>query len=233
MTEADPRWAVPPPERPAIPVSDGRLFPVRRIWCVGRNYAEHAREMGHDPAREPPFFFAKPADAIVPDGACLSFPRATADLHHEVELALAIGRAGADLTVEQAEAAIFGYALALDMTRRDLQAEAKKAARPWDIAKGFDRSCPIGAIRPVAEIGHLRRGAIRLEINGELRQSGDLGDMIWSPAECVAALSRLVDLAAGDILLTGTPAGIGPVRPGDTLHASCESLGTLTIRYLA
>ena len=225
MTEADPRWAVPPPERPAIPVSDGSLFPVRRIWCVGRNYADHAREMGHDPAREPPFFFAKPADAIVPDGACLSFPRATADLHHEVELALAIGRAGADLTVEQAEAAILGYALALDMTRRDLQAEAKKAARPWDLAKGFDLSCPIGAIRPVAEIGHLRRGAIRLEVNGELRQSGDLGDMIWTPAECVAALSRLVDLAPGDLLLTGTP--------GDTLRASCEGLGTLTIRYQA
>ena len=233
MTAADPRWAVPPTEQPAIPVGDGRLFPVRRIWCVGRNYADHAREMGHDPDREPPFFFAKPADAIVPDGACLSFPRATAELHHEVEHALAIGRAGADWTAEQAEGAIFGYALALDMTRRDLQAEAKKAARPWDIAKGFDRSCPIGAIRPVAEIGHVSRGAIRLEINGELRQSGDLGDMIWSPAECVAALSRLVDLAPGDLLLTGTPAGVGPVHPGDTLRASCDGLGTLTIRYQA
>ena len=231
MAEPDPAWAVPPPPRAAVAVSDGSLFPVRRIWCVGRNYADHAREMGGNPEREPPFFFAKPADAVVADGAVLPFPRATADLHHEVELALAMGAAGADLDLAAAEAAIFGYAVALDMTRRDLQAEAKKTARPWDMAKGFDLSCPIGTIRPAAEAGAIAAGAIRLDVDGALRQAGDLADMIWSPAECVAALSRLVDLAPGDLLLTGTPAGVAAVAPGARLDASIAGVGTLSIRY--
>jgi fumarylpyruvate hydrolase len=187
--------------------------------------------MGGDPEREPPFFFAKPADAIVADGAILPFPRATANLHHEVELAVAVGAAGADWTAAQAEAAIFGDAVAIDLTRRDLQAEAKRMARPWEMAKAFDRSCPVGTIRPAAAIGHPRSGAIRLAVDGELRQQGDLAEMIWSPAECLAALSRLVELAPGDLVLTGTPAGVGAVRPGQTLAADCEGVGSLTLRF--
>ncbi|MEN2792366.1 fumarylacetoacetate hydrolase family protein [Sphingomonas oligophenolica] len=231
MTEAAHRWAVEPAPRPSVAVSDGSAFPVRRIWCVGRNYSDHAREMGGDPDREPPFFFAKPADAVVADGSILPFPAATGDLHHEVELAVAIGQAGFDLSPEQALAAIFGYAVALDMTRRDLQAEAKKAARPWDMGKGFDRSCPIGALRPAAEIGNVIQGAIRLVVNDTPRQEGDIADMIWTPAECVAALSRLVELAPGDLILTGTPAGVGPVHRGDRLRASIDGVGSLSITY--
>ncbi len=206
-------------------------MPVRRIWCVGRNYADHAREMGGDPEREPPFFFAKPADAIVPDGAVIAFPRATGELHHEVELAVAIGCHGSDLSPEEARRAIFGYAVALDMTRRDLQDAAKATRRPWDVAKGFDRSCPIGVIRRASVIGHPMDGALELFVNGRVRQSGDLRDMIWSASECVAALSSLVDIAPGDILLTGTPAGVGRVLPGDELVARCHGVGTLAVRY--
>jgi fumarylpyruvate hydrolase len=188
--------------------------------------------MGGDPTREPPFFFAKPADAVVPSGAYLDFPRATVDLHHEVELAVAIGgRGGADLSVDAARSLIFGYAVALDMTRRDRQAEAKAGARPWEVGKAFDQSCPIGAIVPVAMSGELNAGAIALRVNGEVRQSGDLADMIWSPAECIAALSKLVDLYPGDLILTGTPAGVGPVVVGDTLLATCAGVGDLSVTY--
>lgn len=231
MTEPSIAWAIPPGDRPAIPVSGGGLFPVRRIWCVGRNYADHAKEMGSDPEREPPFFFAKPADAVVLNGSVLPFPPGTQDLHHEVELVVAIGSGGLHLSIEDAQAAIFGYAVALDMTRRDLQAEAKRAARPWDMGKGFDRSCPIGTIRPVSEIGHPRSGTIQLAVDGEVRQSGNIADMIWSPAECVAALSQLIELAPGDLVLTGTPAGVGPVHPGERLDATCLGIGVLSVRY--
>ncbi|NJR80606.1 fumarylacetoacetate hydrolase family protein [Sphingomonas corticis] len=229
MTGGERRWAVPPPEQPVVPVADGTLFPVRRIWCVGRNYPEHAREMGSDPTREPPFFFGKPADTVVGDGSSLPFPTCTADLHHEVELAVAIGRAGADLSSEAAGDAILGYAVAIDLTRRDLQAQAKKTGRPWEMGKAFDRSCPIGTIRPITEIGHPKGGAITLHVDGELRQLGDMADMIWSPAECVAELSRFVELAPGDLVLTGTPAGVGPVRRGQTMRAECGGVGSLTV----
>lgn len=232
MTQADgARWAIAPSHRPQVDVTDGSIFPVRRIWCVGRNYSEHAREMGGDPTREPPFFFAKPADAVVASGSRLRFPRATSDLHHEVELAVAIGGGGSDLSFDQAQALIFGYAVALDMTRRDRQAEAKSTGRPWEIGKAFDQSCPISAIRPVAETGHLTTGSIMLLVNGSERQSDDLADMIWSPAECIAALSRIVDVYPGDLILTGTPAGVGPVAPGDHLEAMCEGVGTLSLAY--
>ena len=232
MTDTDAvRWAVAPPDRPRVAVTDGTQFPVHRIWCVGRNYSEHAREMGGDPAREPPFFFAKPADAVVPSGTCLSFPRATSDLHHEVELAIALQGGGSDLSLEDAQTLIFGHAVALDMTRRDRQSEAKAAARPWEIGKAFDQSCPIGAIRPVVETGHVSHGSIRLLVNGIERQAADLADMVWSPAECVAALSRIVEIYPGDLILTGTPAGVGKVEPGDELFASCEGVGKLSIRY--
>ncbi len=226
------KFAITAPSVPAIPIEGTDLyFPVRRIWCVGRNYAEHAREMGGDADRESPFFFGKPADAVVPLGGKLPYPTATNELHHEVELAIALGGGGTEIPVEEALRHVFGCALALDMTRRDIQAEAKRMARPWDMAKGFDQSCPISAIRPAAQAGPLNAGAIRLTINGDERQRGDISDMIWSVAECIAALSRLVQLAPGDILLTGTPAGVGPVVPGDVLEACCALTPPLAVEY--
>jgi fumarylpyruvate hydrolase len=233
MTDKPIELAIPQPPVPAIPIlGSSALFPVRRIWCVGRNYAEHAREMGSDPTREPPFFFAKPGDAAVPLGGSLPYPMATQELHHEVELAVAIGKAGRDLGADQAGELVFGYAVALDMTRRDLQAEAKRTARPWDMAKGFDRSCPISAIATGIAPATLAGSRISLSINGTERQAAPLSDMIWSVEECLAALSQLVDLEPGDLLLTGTPANVGPVGRGDRLHAMCEGIGELSVEYL-
>jgi fumarylpyruvate hydrolase len=226
-------FVIPEPPRATIPVEGSHgLFPVRRIFCVGRNYAEHTREMGGDPNREPPFFFTKPADALVPMGGKLRFPIATKDLHHEVELAVALKGGGRQLSADAAQALIFGYAVALDMTRRDLQAEAKRLARPWDMAKGFDQSCPIGAIRAAASASAALRGELLLSVNGEMRQRGDLSDMIWSPSECLAVLSTLVELSAGDLLLTGTPAGVGSVAAGDVLEAKCAMTPALQVQYL-
>jgi fumarylpyruvate hydrolase len=226
------RYAIQPPPQAVIPIENSdEVFPVRRIWCVGRNYSEHALEMGGDPEREPPFFFGKPADAVVPHGGDLAYPMATSDLHHEVELAVALSAGGEDLSLEAAGAAVFGCALALDMTRRDLQAEAKKMARPWDMAKGFDQSCPITAIRQVQN-GPPTEGPICLTIDGEVRQSGDLKDLIWPIADTIAALSRLVVLAPGDLVLTGTPAGVGPVARGQRLLATCPAAPNLEVRYL-
>jgi fumarylpyruvate hydrolase len=226
-------FVIPEPPRAAIPVEGTHeLFPVRRIFCVGRNYAEHAREMGGDPNREPPFFFTKPADALVPMGGKLGFPVATRDLHYEVELVVALKGGGRQLAADAAQALIFGYAVALDMTRRDLQAEAKRLARPWDMAKGFDQSCPISALRPAACASTAMRGELMLSVNGEMRQRGDLSDMIWSPGECLAVLSTLVELRAGDLLLTGTPAGVGAVAAGDILEAKCALTPALQVQYL-
>jgi len=226
-------FVIPEPPRAAIPVEGSEdLFPVRRVLCVGRNYAEHAREMGGDPNREPPFFFSKPSDVLVPMGGELRFPMATRDLHHEVELAVAMKGGGVHLTAGAAQALIFGFAVALDMTRRDLQAEAKRLARPWDMAKGFDQSCPISALRPIASASAVLRGPLLLSVNGEVRQRGDLSDMIWTPSECLANLSTLIELRAGDLLLTGTPAGVGPVSVGDTLKAQCALTPDLEIRYV-
>ncbi|MDW8443235.1 MAG: fumarylacetoacetate hydrolase family protein [Acetobacteraceae bacterium] len=221
-----------PPPQPALPVfGTDLLFPVRRIWCVGRNYAEHAREMGHDPDREPPFFFAKPADAIVASGATIPFPMATEELHHEIELVVAIGKGGVAIDPARALEHVFGYAVGLDMTRRDRQAEAKRLSRPWEIGKAFDRSAPMSAIAPASRIGHPARGAIVLAVNGEIRQAGDLAQQIWSVAETIAHLSRLVELAPGDVVMTGTPAGVGPVRPGDRLEGRIEAVGELSVTY--
>ena len=226
-------FVIPAPPRATVPVEGSHgLFPVRRIFCVGRNYAEHAREMGADPNREPPFFFTKPADALVPMGGKLSFPVATRDLHHEVELVVALKGGGRQLSADAAPALIFGYAVALDMTRRDLQAEAKRLARPWDMAKGFDQSCPISALRPAASASAALRGELLLSVNGETRQRGDLSDMIWSPSECLAVLSTMVELRAGDLLLSGTPAGVGPVAAGDVLVATCALTPALQVQYL-
>jgi fumarylpyruvate hydrolase len=214
---------------PAIAVSGSeRQFPVRRIYCVGRNYAEHVREMGNDPQRDLPFFFSKPADAVVGSLRRLPFPVRTAELHHEVELVVALQQGGADVAAAEAERLIFGYAVGIDLTRRDLQAEAKKAGRPWDMAKGFDRSAPIGPLRqglpPAA-------GSISLTIDGTVRQNGDLKDMIWSVAEIIAALSSYVELAPGDLIFTGTPAGVGPIRRGETVRGVIAGTDPIEVTF--
>jgi fumarylpyruvate hydrolase len=224
-------FVISPPPRPAVPVEGGGFFPVRRIWCVGRNYAAHAREMGHDD-REPPFFFAKPSDAVAPGGGDIPYPPDTADLHHEVELVLAIGLGGRDIPAALALEHVFGYAVGIDLTRRDRQAEAKKAGRPWDLAKGFDRSAPIGDIRPVAPEGHLRSGRVLLSLDGQVRQQADVTEMTWSPAEIIAALSRSVELAPGDLIFTGTPEGVGPLARGQAVVAHIEGLLPLLMRLV-
>ncbi len=205
------------------------VFPIGRIFCVGQNYAAHAREMGSDPARKPPFFFAKDADAYVPDGAVIPYPPMTANFHHEVELVVAIGRAGFNVAPADAASLIFGYAVGLDMTRRDLQADAKAKGQPWSTAKNFPQSAPMGAITPVAASGVLHEAAIALSVNGVVRQSSDVRDVIWSVDETIAALSKLYPLKAGDLIFTGTPEGVGAVVPGDVLVGSIAGLGQLTV----
>ncbi len=204
-------------------------FPVRRIYCVGRNYAAHTREMGADPARESPFFFMKPADALVPDGGHVPYPPATANLHHEVEMVAAIGSGGADIAPERAVDHVYGYAVGIDLTRRDLQQVAKDRSWPWGAAKAFDHGAPCGDLQTVAAIGHPAKGAITLKVDGELRQQGDLADMIWPLPEILAALSRLFELVPGDLVYTGTPAGVGPVRPGERLDAEVAGVGSLSV----
>ncbi len=223
-------FVIPPPPVPAVPVAGGGSFPVRRIFCVGRNYAEHVREMGGDPTREAPFFFTKPADAVLIGGAGMPYPSKTSDLHHEMELVAAIGSGGADIKPGEALGHVFGYAAGLDMTRRDLQSEAKKAGRPWDMSKGFDFSAPIGEIVPASRIGHPARGSIELKVNGKTRQSSDLNRMIWSVAETVAYLSSLVRLAPGDLIFTGTPEGVAAVSRGDLLEGVVEGVGSVRTR---
>ena len=226
------KYVIAVPPQAAVPVAgeDG-VFPVRRIWCIGQNYADHAREMGQDPDREPPFFFAKPADAVVPGGGALPFPSETGDFHHEVELVVAIGKGGQNIGRDEALGHVYGYALGLDMTRRDLQAVARKLGRPWALAKGFDQSCPISPIVPAARIGHPASGRIELTVNGEVRQSGNLAHMIWDVPEAIAFLSRFAALAPGDLIMTGTPAGVGPVRPCDVLRGFCEGVGEIEVIY--
>lgn len=206
-------------------------FPVHRIYCVGRNYAAHAREMGKDPEREPPFFFTKPADAVVPNHAEVPYPSRTGNLHHEIELVVAVGQGGRDIAVAQALSHVFGYAVGNDLTRRDLQSQAKDAGRPWDTAKGFDHSAPVAAItaRPG---GAFERGRIWLGVNGKLRQQGDIADLIWSVPEVIAELSSLFELKAGDLIFTGTPAGVAAVKPGDVIEGGVEGLETLVTRIV-
>ena len=217
---------------PALPIAESQLeFPVGRIYCVGRNYAEHAREMGHDPEREPPFFFMKPADAIVPNGAAIPFPQATKDLHHEIEMVVAIGKDGANIPVEKALEHVFGYGVGLDMTRRDIQGEAKKLGRPWEMGKAFDNSAPCTALKTVAMVGHPAKGAIWLKVNGKVTQKGDLSELIWNVPETISYLSRLITLRAGDLIMSGTPAGVGPVKAGDKLEGHVDGVGDLTVTY--
>ncbi len=218
--------AITPPTVAIVGTTD--RFPVRRIFCVGQNYADHAREMGSDPDRQQPFFFSKPADAVVASGTTLPFPTQTDDLHHEVELVVAIGVGGKAVAAAEAAAMIFGAGVGIDLTRRDLQAVAKKAGRPWDMAKGFDRSAPIGALTVGQPAAH---GAIALTVDGETRQSGDLSMMIWSVSEVIAALSTFVELAPGDLIFTGTPAGVGPIRRGQRVRATIDGLEPLEIAF--
>ncbi len=220
---------IPAPPRPTVPTTSGGRFPVRRVFCIGRNYAAHAREMGHDPDREPPFFFAKPADALVVDGADTPYPPLTDRLEHEVELVVAIGADAAEVAVADALDAVWGYGVGLDLTRRDLQATAKRLGRPWDAAKGFDHSAPVGTLVPAAGVDPTA-GAVELRVNGELRQAGDLGDQIWSVAETIAELSRSVRLAPGDLLMTGTPDGVGPLARGDVVEGRIDGIGTVRTR---
>jgi fumarylpyruvate hydrolase len=222
------KFAFDPGERPSLPIigSDHR-FPVHRIYCVGRNYADHAREMGGNPEREPPFFFDKPADAIVESGTPVPYPPRTGNLHHEIELVVAIGREGRDIPLEDANAFIFGYAVGNDLTRRDLQFAARDVGRPWDTAKGFDHSAPITAIHRVEDIGILEHGEIWLTVNDEKRQTSNLDQMIWSVPEIIVELSQLYTLKPGDLIFTGTPSGVGPLVPGDEVEGGIELLGTL------
>ncbi|SIT49298.1 Fumarylpyruvate hydrolase [Paraburkholderia piptadeniae] len=222
-------YAIAVPEVATVEVQGGDPFPVRRIYCVGRNYAAHAREMGHDPTREPPFFFMKPGDAVVPSGTAVKYPSKTAEYHHEIELVVALKSGGTDIPVERALDCVFGYAVGLDMTRRDLQSEAKKMGRPWDLSKGFDESAPISAIVPAEKSGHFDSGAIWLKVNGNVRQKGDLSDLIWDIAETISFLSAYVELAAGDLIFTGTPDGVGAVVKGDELVGHVDGLPELRI----
>jgi fumarylpyruvate hydrolase len=225
-------YAIDFPKTPVLPVAESKkAFPVGRIYCVGRNYAEHAREMGHDPDREPPFFFMKPADAIVQNGATIPYPQVTKDLHHEIEMIVAIGKGGANIPVEKALDHVFGYGVGLDMTRRDIQGEAKKMGRPWEMGKAFDNSAPCTALKPVTMVGHPTKGAIWLKVNGQVKQKGDLADLIWNVPETIAYLSKLVTLQPGDLIMSGTPAGVGPVQRGDKLEGHVDGLGDLNITY--
>jgi len=212
---------------PTIAIArESARFPVRRIFCVGLNYADHVREMGSDPARQAPFFFTKPADAVVASGERVPYPTRTANFHHEVELVVALGRGGADVEPQQAHSLIFGYAVGIDLTRRDMQAEAKKAGRPWDMSKGFDHSAPIG---PLTRGIPPHAGTITLTVDGEVRQAGDLKDMIWSVADVLAILSSYVALAAGDLVFTGTPAGVGPLVRGQRVRATIAGIDPVEV----
>jgi fumarylpyruvate hydrolase len=222
-----------PPAVTALPIrGSDALFPVRRVYCVGRNYAEHAIEMGHDPNKEPPFFFQKNADNIVPGDSDFPYPSATSDVHHEIELIVALAKGGENIPVQNALGHVFGYAVGLDMTRRDLQGEAKKMGRPWEVGKAFEASAPMGEIVTADKIGHPSAGAIWLKVNGETRQQGDLNQMIWKVPETISYLSGLFRLAPGDLIMTGTPAGVSEVKRGDELNGHIDGVGDLRVRVV-
>ncbi len=212
-------YAITPPAPVTLPVAGSdALFPVGRLFCVGRNYAAHAREMGASD-REPPFFFMKPASAVLPGGGTMPYPPQTSDLHHEIELVVALGEGGS----------VFGYGVGLDLTRRDLQGEAKKAGKPWDMGKVFDHAAPVSALMPAAAVPSVDAGRIALSVNGVVRQEGDLAEMIWTVPEIIAELSRFITLLPGDLIFTGTPAGVGPIQRGDRLDGTVAGVGTLSV----
>ena len=223
------KFAIPAPPSVVLPIAGtSDQFPVRRVYCIGRNYAAHAIEMGHDPNREPPFFFQKNPDNLDTSGE-FPYPQKTADVHHEIEMAVMLKSGGTNIPVDKALDHVFGYALSLDMTRRDLQGEQKKMGRPWEIGKAFERSAPIGPIHTVESVGHLDQGRVELKVNGEVKQEGDLNQMIWKVPEMIAYLSDYFEMAAGDVILSGTPSGVGPIVKGDVMEMSVEGLGSLSI----
>jgi len=223
-------YVLPPPPQASVAVA-GRdeRFAVRRIFCVGRNYAAHAREMGKDPDREPPFFFMKPADALVDSGSTIPYPPQTKELHYEMEMVVALGRGGFDVPREKALDLVFGYGCGIDLTRRDLQAQAKEMGRPWDFGKGFDNSAPCGPIHPVAGVGHPGEGRIWLSVNGAVKQDGNLTELIWPVPDVISILSRSMRLAPGDLIYTGTPAGVGAVKTGDKIAGGVQGLDEIAI----
>jgi len=224
-------YVIAPPAVPTLPIAgESVLFPVHRIYCVGRNYAEHAIEMGHDPSKEPPFFFQKNPDTLVPDGTTADYPEATKDLHHEIELVVALKSGGTDIPVAQALDHVYGYAVGLDLTRRDVQAELKKLGRSWEPAKAFENAAPCSALVPASRIGHPAAGRVWLKVNGALKQDGDLNQLIWKVPEVIATLSTWFRLAPGDLIFTGTPAGVGPIHRGDHLEGGVDGVGTLDFK---
>jgi fumarylpyruvate hydrolase len=226
---ANDSYVIAPPAPASLPVTGtSKLFPVRRVWCVGRNYLEHIREMGND-EREPPFFFAKPSDALVRDGATIPYPSLTRDFHFEVELVVALKSGGRNIPVAKANDCIYGYGVGIDLTRRDLQIASRNIKQPWEIGKFFDNSAPCSALRPATEIGHPAKGKITLKVNGHTRQEGDLAQMIWNVPETISKLSDMVELAAGDIIFTGTPSGVGPVVEGEKMECEVEGVGRLSV----
>lgn len=227
-----PKLVIDPPAVPLAPVEGSdALFPVRRVYCIGRNYAAHAVEMGHDPDKDPPFFFQKNPDNLDFSGS-FPYPARSEDVHHEIELVVALAKGGSNIPVEQALDCVWGYGVGLDMTRRDLQGVAKAMGRPWEIGKAFEHSAPMGPLRPASEIGHPTAGRVVLKVNGEVRQDGDLDQMIWKAPEMIAYLSEYFELAPGDVILTGTPSGVGAVVRGDVMEAHIDGVGDLTVRVV-
>ncbi|SLN09765.1 Fumarylpyruvate hydrolase [Roseivivax jejudonensis] len=224
-----PDYVTDVPPVTALPVAGQQgAFPVRRVYCIGRNYAAHAVEMGHDPDREPPFFFQKNPNNLDPSGT-FPYPEHTSDVHHEAELAVYLKSGGKSIPVDDALEHVYGYGLSLDMTRRDLQGEMKKMGRPWEIGKAFERSAPVGPVHPAADVGHPSEGRLELKLNGDVKQEGDLNQMIWKVPEMISYLSEYFELAPGDVILSGTPSGVGPVKPGDTLEMTIDGLGSMTV----
>ncbi len=223
-------YVIAPPDVASLAVAGtSSRFPVRRIFCVGRNYAAHAREMGRDPDREPPFFFMKPADAVMDNGAAIPYPPETRNFHYEIELVVALSRGGADIAPEHALEHVFGYGVGIDLTRRDLQLAARDLGRPWDWGKGFDHSAPIAPLLPLALSGHPASGRIWLAVNGVIKQDADLAELIWNVPEVIATVSRSMRLAPGDIIMTGTPAGVGPIQRGDHVTGGIDGIGEINI----
>ncbi len=227
-----PNYVIQPAPIATLPVvGTDQVFPIRRVYCVGRNYAEHAIEMGHDPNREPPFFFQKNPDNVVTDGT-FPYPPKTSDVHHEIELVVALAKGGANIPADKALDCVYGYGVGLDMTRRDLQGEAKKMGRPWEVGKAVEASAPCGPLVPASKIGHPSKGAVWLDVNGQRRQTGDLSQLIWNIPETIAYLSGLFTLAPGDLIMTGTPAGVGAVKKGDVMKGGVEGIGKIEVRVV-